>query len=244
MSKEDLRQVYLELMGIPAKFRMKSFSNYCRTDCNKKASEQVSEFGDGIIRNFKSIGNGGEGIYLWGETGVGKTHLVTAIAQNLIDEMIKLNGKLFSSDEQHIRFLDFYYSSKRTWKERQKNDFRSLRFISTREFILSQRRLFGSPDQYEEIELVNRCDFLIIDDLGNEELTDWAMHTIFGVIFSRYNHCLPFWITSNYSISKLGEKYYKKIDEVEVKRLLSRLSEVCLRVEVPGEDNRLIQSQK
>lgn len=72
---------------------------------------------------------------------------------------------------------------------------------------------------------------LIIDDLGKEKQTAWSDQTLFEIINYRYEHGLPVVITTNLSWQALSKQYDRAV--------ISRLAEVCVSVNVVGQDHRL-----
>ena len=78
---------------------------------------------------------------------------------------------------------------------------------------------------------------LVLDDLGNERLSDWAKDILHYIIIQRYNEERPIIITSNYPIFPKNEK-----DESLAERLgdpiASRLAEMVEPILVNGDDAR------
>ena len=85
-------------------------------------------------------------------------------------------------------------------------------------------------------EVVN-TPILVLDDLGNERLSDWAKDILHYIIIQRYNEERPIIITSNYPIFPQNEK-----DESLAERLgdpiASRLAEMVEPILVNGDDAR------
>ena len=80
---------------------------------------------------------------------------------------------------------------------------------------------------------LNRHALLVLDDLGAERKTEYMQEIVFNVIDSRYRAGLPLIITSNLSASQ-----FKNPDGITYQRIFSRLLEMCVPVEVKGEDRR------
>lgn len=72
---------------------------------------------------------------------------------------------------------------------------------------------------------------LILDDLGTERPTDWALERLFLAIDQRYEACLPMGVTTNWKP--------KDLEEVIGGRLVSRLMEMCEPWTLDGADHRL-----
>ena len=74
---------------------------------------------------------------------------------------------------------------------------------------------------------------LIIDDLGIERNTEYALEQVYAVIDERYKTGLPLIITTNLTISQL-----RNPEDVAHARIYSRVLEMCTPVHVPGHDRR------
>lgn len=81
---------------------------------------------------------------------------------------------------------------------------------------------------------------LVIDDIGKEPPTDWAVSTIYNIINGRYEACLPTVVTSNYEktdfITRLTPKETR--DDTTARATLDRLREMCRGVKMFGESRR------
>lgn len=81
---------------------------------------------------------------------------------------------------------------------------------------------------------------LVIDDIGKEPPTDWAVSTIYNIINGRYEACLPTVVTSNYEktdfITRLTPKETR--DDTTARATLDRLREMCRGVKLFGESRR------
>lgn len=82
-------------------------------------------------------------------------------------------------------------------------------------------------------------DLLIVDDLGKENQTAWATSMIYMAIDDRYNTRKPVVITSNYSKRELVARLSQDGDRSTAEAIVSRLSEMTMKVEMGGEDRRL-----
>lgn len=91
--------------------------------------------------------------------------------------------------------------------------------------------MFDGKQEY--IDSLNRFDLLVIDDLASERNTEYMNEIVFNIIDSRYRSGLPLIITTNLT----GEEL-KKPAEISKQRIYSRLFEMCLPIEVAGDDRR------
>ncbi len=85
----------------------------------------------------------------------------------------------------------------------------------------------------EYINDLNRYELLVIDDLAIERDTEYTAEIVQNVVDSRYRAGLPLIVTTNLKISELMQPH-----DIRKKRLYSRLKEMCLMIEVSGEDRR------
>ena len=67
--------------------------------------------------------------------------------------------------------------------------------------ILNQMGAMYSDERYRYIASFNRFSLLIIDDLGIERNTEYALEQVYAVIDERYKTGLPLIITTNLTIS-------------------------------------------
>jgi len=83
------------------------------------------------------------------------------------------------------------------------------------------------------IETARRVPVLILDDLGAEYATDFAISCLFDIVNHRRNERLPMVISSNLTLSETAARYGE--------RIRSRLGEVCQLVPLFGTDIRVLQ---
>lgn len=85
-------------------------------------------------------------------------------------------------------------------------------------------------------------DLLVIDDLGKENQTPWAVSMTYMAIDDRYNTRKPVVITSNYTKRELVARLSIAADSSTAEAIVSRLFEMTTKVEMGGEDRRLTRS--
>lgn len=85
---------------------------------------------------------------------------------------------------------------------------------------------------------MRNCGLLVLDDLGKETPSAWAVTSLFSVIDHRYNTQKPVIVTSNYPLNRLGMRLTNG-DPITAAAIVSRLGEMCPRVEITGIDRRL-----
>lgn len=86
------------------------------------------------------------------------------------------------------------------------------------------------------IKPVQKCDLLLIDDLGFESVKEWCMEKIYDIINYRYKAMLPMIITTNLSSKELEAKIGQ--------RSFSRIMSMCKPFVVNGEDYRIRHLKK
>ena len=91
---------------------------------------------------------------------------------------------------------------------------------------------------YTAFYAMRNCGLLVLDDLGKERPSQWAVESLFKLVDHRYNVKKPVIITSNYPLNRLGMRLTNG-DPITAAAIVSRLSEMCPRVEVQGLDRRL-----
>lgn len=101
--------------------------------------------------------------------------------------------------------------------------------------ILNQMGAMYSDERYRYIASFNRFSLLIIDDLGIERNTEYALEQVYAVVDERYKAGLPLIITTNLAISQL-----RNPEDVAHARIYSRVLEMCTPVHVPGLDRRTV----
>lgn len=79
----------------------------------------------------------------------------------------------------------------------------------------------------------NKYALLVLDDLAAERKTEYMQEIVFDVIDSRYRAGLPLIVTSNLTADAI-----KNPADIAYQRIFSRLLEMCVPIEVKGEDRR------
>ena len=88
-------------------------------------------------------------------------------------------------------------------------------------------------DESEFIGQINSASLLIIDDLGTERNTDYALEKVYEVIDSRYRTGKPLILTTNLSLNEM-----KSTPDIRYQRIYSRIFEMCYPVMVAGDQWR------
>ena len=119
---------------------------------------------------------------------------------------------------------------------------KSAHFTSGGKLLSKLRDAMHSDESEAEIfaELTTP-DLLVIDDLGKENQTPWAVSMIYMAIDDRYNTRKPVVITSNFSKRELIARLSIAADSSTAEAIVSRLFEMTTKIEMGGEDRRLVR---
>ncbi|EFE90437.1 hypothetical protein GCWU000341_02938 [Oribacterium sp. oral taxon 078 str. F0262] len=99
--------------------------------------------------------------------------------------------------------------------------------------ILNQMGAMYSEERYQYIASFSNFPLLIIDDLGIERSTEYALEQVYAVIDERYKSGLPLIITTNLTIAEM-----RNPSDVPHARIYSRILEMCTPLNISGGDRR------
>ena len=118
-------------------------------------------------------------------------------------------------------------------------------FASVPDLMADIRRSFKDETTSEAVQAVKNAPFLVLDDLGAEKMTEWVGEQLFCIVNHRYNERLATVVTSNYSPTQViahmatVDRDGNVIDDLQGKRIMSRIYGMCERVEIRGTDWRM-----
>jgi DNA replication protein DnaC len=171
-----------------------------------------------IARTFADaypVDTAGRGLLFVGSIGVGKTHLATGILQRLVRE-------------RGVRGL----------------------FCDYRELLKQIQNSYNRQVEVTELELLQpvfNAEVLVLDDLGAQKPNDWVWDTVALILNTRYNEKRSTIITTNYPDAAAGSGALNDAQRAAREqtlgdrigdRMRSRLAEMCVRVELKGQDFR------
>lgn len=112
-------------------------------------------------------------------------------------------------------------------------------FVFWPDFIEKTKRF--SEKNYVYINQVKYAPRLIIDDLGNESISQWSRDDILhSVISYRLEQKLPTYVTSNFSLDQLKGMYtIKSIDSKKVKSIMEKIQTLSKPHFVEGTNYRI-----
>ena len=96
-----------------------------------------------------------------------------------------------------------------------------------------------SEDDSALIAHLNRAKLLIIDDLGAERSTDYALEKVYDIVDSRYRAKLPIILTTNLSMTELKES-----TDIRYTRIYDRIFEMCYPMQFKGQSWRKVEAAR
>lgn len=100
--------------------------------------------------------------------------------------------------------------------------------------LLAELQNFRDGESEQSIiERINRADLLIVDDLGTERSTDYALEKVYNIVDSRYRSRKPMVLTTNLSLREM-----QTTCDIRYARIYDRIFEMCYPVECIGKSWR------
>ena len=96
-------------------------------------------------------------------------------------------------------------------------------------FVKILQDIWENDREAEYITILNSASLLIIDDLGTERETDYALEKVYNIIDSRVRANKPMIITSNLELNDMME-----CEDIRKKRIYDRILECCYPMYVGG----------
>lgn len=196
---------------IPPRYQDRTLENFAPwTPAHTSALERVMLY----CQRYPLLGaEEGLGLLFTGNSGVGKTHLAVAVLRELV-----------TTKGVRGQFWDFH------------------------ELMREIKNSYDPETKTSELQVlapVVDVDVLLLDDLGAWRITDWMNDTLFYILNSRYLARRVSLITTNFQ--DVSPKEAAEADSMVRReflvdrighRLRSRLLEMCLRIQIDGEDFR------
>jgi DNA replication protein DnaC len=161
------------------------------------------------------VDTAGKGLLFTGSIGVGKTHLAVGVLRRLVQE-------------RGVKGL----------------------FCDYRELLKNIQNSYNPQVNTTELELLRpvfSAEVLVLDDLGAQKPNEWVWDTVALILNTRYNDKQTTIITTNYPDQAAGGGAQTEVERAAREqtlgdrigdRMRSRLAEMCVRVEMTGEDFR------
>lgn len=104
-------------------------------------------------------------------------------------------------------------------------------------FVKILQDIWENDREAEYITILNSASLLIIDDLGTERETDYALEKAYNIIDSRVRANKPMIITSNLELNDMME-----CEDIRKKRIYDRILECCYPMYVGGKSFRMMKA--
>lgn len=131
---------------------------------------------------------GGEGLFIFGRPGVGKTHVAALCLRSFILRMEPVFREDVGTVPQAVEYP---------------------LFSTVADMLLAVRDSFRQRDFSENdiLKKYSTAPLLVLDDLGGEKITEWSAKTLYAVINRRYAGRQPLIITSAMNLKELEDRY-------------------------------------
>lgn len=147
------------------------------------------------------------GILIHGAFGRGKTGLIIAALREVVRRSVALHmaGRTNASSLRYERYG---------------------KVVTATGLLESLRPHDGHVDS-DVLKTYKTTDYLAIDDLGAERLTEWGVDRLFEIVNHRHGDCMPMLVSSNLSPGELAKRINKQIGDQSGDRIVERLIESC-----------------
>lgn len=115
-----------------------------------------------------------------------------------------------------------------------------VRFTDTLGILAALKATYGGEGSEDAVlGRLSRVGLLVVDDLGKEAPTDWTLAQLFRIVDDRYANLRPVVVTTQFGRSDLIRRLARNGDSETAVAIVSRLAEMCPKVELSGADRRL-----
>lgn len=104
-------------------------------------------------------------------------------------------------------------------------------------FVKILQDIWENDREAEYITILKSASLLIVDDLGTERETDYALEKVYNIIDSRVRANKPMIITSNLELNDMME-----CEDIRKKRIYDRILECCYPMYVGGKSFRMMKA--
>ena len=94
----------------------------------------------------------------------------------------------------------------------------------------------NSKSENELIELFSNIDMVVIDDLGTEKISSWALDKLYTIIENRNENKLPIIITTKFNKEGLLHRFEQSNDKELSKAIIQKLYQMCYGIELKRYD--------
>lgn len=204
----------LKNSGLRKRWADCKLENFVPRNGQEKALEIALKFTEQFWKRDNPMD--GVGLILCGGVGSGKTHLAAAVANAVI------SGAPIPDDYAY----DIGCGTKLP------TNTSPVMFSSTVSLLSELKREFADTEvrSRDIMEQFKNAPLTVLDDLGAEKLTDWALERIFEIVDHRYGEKLPIVVTTNATTEEMRERFGL--------RVYDRLKEMCIVVPVLSSSQR------
>lgn len=199
--------------GMNARFLRRTFDTFQPTRDNQKACRVCKTYADTFREKLPKNNPepGRNGLFITGPKGTGKTHLAAAIANQLMQQGTAVIC---------MTMIDLLDRIKQTYEQ--------------------SRQYGGETSEGNVLSAYKTVPLLVIDDMGKEPATEWAVSKVYAIINARYEAYMPTIITTNYSDAELVRRLTPKDsgDPTTADATIDRLREMCAAIVTTGESWR------
>lgn len=113
-------------------------------------------------------------------------------------------------------------------------------FFTTKDLLRLIRGSYNAETKTTEAQVLDpvlTCELLVLDDLGEERVTDWVAEMMNTIVNTRYNTCRPIICTTNYADVDDPDEPNGLLWRIGF-RMQSRLHEMCEFVDLEGASYR------
>lgn len=100
----------------------------------------------------------------------------------------------------------------------------------------------NTKSENELIELYSEVDMIIIDDLGTEKISSWALEKLYTILQNRFENGLPIIITTRFDKKGLISRFSYSNDQDLIDATISKLYQMCYGITLKSTKNELAKS--
>ena len=102
----------------------------------------------------------------------------------------------------------------------------------------------NTKSENELIEIYSNADMLIIDDLGTEKISNWALEKLYTIIQNRFENGLPIIITTRFDKKGLMSRFSYSNDQDLIDATISKLYQMCYGITLKSMKKELVNVPK
>lgn len=196
----------LEVAGVPPRYLGCTLSSFERRQGTAKAMAAATRMAGEAAPQGSLI--------LLGRPGAGKTHLAVAI-------LAERAGRWLQDFPEGFREVEGAIITRPAFRSR----------FAGVPALLDEVREAARRDSPDPLRPLKDAPLLVLDDLGREKATEWAVERLYVLLDHRYGACLPTVVTTNFGMDELAERGYTA--------MLSRLLEGGQAIRLTASDYRV-----